>query len=88
MGDIAYFLGATISQLFLLEIFYLASKTKRTSFARSYFFSSVVTLLAIFLSSLGNANGGPPNFEDATMRLFAGIAIAALDLARVYRTKP
>jgi hypothetical protein len=87
MGDIAYFLGIIIGQLFLLEVFYVASRTTRTSFVRSYFFSLAVTLLAIFLSSIGNANGGPPNFGDATMRLAAGILIAALDLVRVYRTK-
>jgi len=81
--EIAYFVGAVVSQFALAALLHLILKKWRDGgVAKLFLVHSAAALAGIWASAFGNANGGPLNFWDWPYRAIASAMLFGLDILR------
>jgi len=68
---VAFFLGALLGGLAVVQIFKLIAGTNFTTWRQVLAAYLALEIAVVFISAVGDANGGPPNFSSAPVRVFA-----------------
>jgi hypothetical protein len=80
---VTYFIGCFIASFFLAGILYLCTRSWPGRYGKAFFVHSIAAIIAVLLSAIGNADGGPPNFSTAGYYLLSQAVLLVADFARL-----
>lgn len=83
MVDVAFVLGAVISALVVVHIFLGIAGVRIQTIRQSVAAYIAVLIATLFVSAVGNADGGPPNFFDAPARVIGTLIAFAIEVVGV-----
>jgi hypothetical protein len=87
MADIAWMIGAMVPAALLLALAYRITKKWPQDYVKSAFLNVFIGLVSVFLHALGAADGGPLNFSNAPLAVFAQTIVFGCDLIRIKGVK-